>query len=148
MAPRLGTSGSCCLFVALAWSAALQAAGFATRVHAVARILGFTFLDLLFCSLGRVHVPTRDGAAGPHSVGGGRGCLAECGGNGDPPCEGGVCFGTASGVRLGVNGANVCRPCGDSGRPRCQSALLPVPHATRSLLAARWRAGAGLFLIR
>ena len=68
---------------------------------------------------------TRDRGGAPLSVE--RGCLADCGGAGEPPCEGGVCFDTPSGTRLGVNGANVCRPCGAMGGPRCQSALLPAP---------------------
>ena len=54
------------------------------------------------------------------------------------PCDDGVCNDTASGVRLGVNGANVCRPCGNTGRPQCQSALLVlhVLHVVHLLLSA------------
>ena len=52
------------------------------------------------------------------------------------PCDDGVCFDTASGVRLGVNGANVCRPCGNTGRPQCQSAPPLRLRAARPLLAA------------
>ena len=59
------------------------------------------------------------------------------------PCDDGVCFDTASGVRLGVNGANVCRPCGNTGRPQCQSALpllLHVPRPPRRRFRALVRA--------